>query len=245
VTAAGHLDNLANNANVGVGDFQAGIIYMTQDLGAAGGATNAAIKDEGIGVKAFTVNTTTGLRQDSDLTKDENLDTNKTNDYDIEGSKEISGGTDPRTGFPNGAPHVDELAFLDFTVGSGTWAANNFQFALTKFESDNKYFLHIEYVGGTYHATFLGTGSGVYDSTNEVLRVNSNTLGLPNAQLKSFYVRAVDDNPAAPKSTAEHFLLNGFTVNTPPDNPIPEPASLVLLGSGLVLGANRLRRRKG
>jgi len=229
VTAAGHLDN-----NIG-GEFQSGVIWLSADN------KDTSPEGEGLGVRAFTV--TEGTIAPPAGARVTITDKGVTG-FGIEGSKEVSGGTDPDLAFHNGAPHVDELAFFDFTAGSGNWDANKFKFVLTAFESTDKYYLQIRYAGGTYASLLDATGAwSAYDSGTKVLTVDtSKIVGIPTAKLYDFYIRAVDPNPAEPKGTAEHFLINGFTVN---DTPVPEPASLVLLGSGLVLGANRLRRRKG
>src|ERR1043166_5750869 len=91
VTAKTHLDN----TNI-IGDYQAGVIYMTA-------GTGTTPKAHGLGVRAFTVNTTTGLRAPGANPA-------------IEGSKEVSGGTDPtpQSTNLNGPPHVDELVDFNF-----------------------------------------------------------------------------------------------------------------------------------
>ena len=265
VTAATHLDETSYPAGwANSREFQSGVIYLTA-------GTDGTVAGDGLGVRAFTVSEGT--------TNDPANAGNRTGSgtaYKIEGSKEVSGGTDCSTfgakkddcaGSPdysgvNGAPHVDELAFFDFTAGSGAWDAKNFSWVLTDFtslsgSSGDRYDIHIDWVGGNCTEKFLSSGagtSGVSNTASGVLTGNSGFLtggcaGIPaGAMLSDFYIRAVDDDPSNPRGTAEHFLINGFTVNPteilPPEGGVPEPSTPLLFGAGLCALLVAARRRR-
>jgi hypothetical protein len=255
VTAATHLDQTVGAPPSWGGtsrEFQSGVIYLSDDNG------DTSPTGEGLGVRAFTVTE----NADPSLAGNRILSGGLAQ---IEGSKEVSGGTDCTViggnkaaecavnfNELNGAPHVDELAFFDFTVGSGTWDAKNFSFVLTVFGSTDRYWVHVDYEGGSCDEQFnttTGSGAAGYSSSN--LTVNSANFtggcaGIPaGAKLLDYYIRAVETDTTNPDlSTAEHFLINGFTVNSPTVEAVAEPATLLLFGTGLGLVANQIRRRR-
>lgn len=235
VTARSHLDN-----TVSFGDYQAGAIYITAGTG---GLTSP--KDKGLGVRAFTVNETTGLRE-AGLTPS------------IEGSKEVSGGTDSTpTTMNNGAPHVDEDVTFDFAQGV---LGSSINVVLTKFDdtgtngglngSEDVFDLLIKRTVGpdiVINAVRKGTPPGaamiteIGAASDQVVNVNFGALvglGLLGAAdvVTSFSIRANDDNPSSPAGTAEHFLINGLTVGAPPPPSVPDGGSTIaLLGLALML----------
>jgi hypothetical protein len=249
VTAKTHLD--VTSGLPAQNDYQAGVIYMTSSA--------TTVKDNGLGVVAFTVGTD-ALRTFSGTAAK------------IEGSKEVSGGTDPNTTWDgmNGAPHVDEEAIFNFNT-SLNLAAKSFTITLTKFDgtgtggglngTQDAIWLHIDLVGGGSRELQAATASNsgganplftqIGAAADQVFNVNFNATVLnlsATDRISSFFVRAIDDNPSAPTGTAEHFLINGFTYS---DNPVgadgvPLPATvwggLVLLG-GMSVRRNRAKRQ--
>ncbi|MGQ0627453.1 MAG: hypothetical protein ACT4PL_05050 [Phycisphaerales bacterium] len=234
ITSRTHLDTLTNLP--AQHDYQAGVIYLSNE--------NTSLpdgRDEGLGVRAFTVGTN-GLRTFSG------------GRAVIEGSKEVSGGTGPSAYLPadNGPPHVDEDVTFTFAAGQRA-VGPSVSFTLSKFETGDRIWLTVEWfdnlngpgespgeVGHVFEHMFMGTshpgwstrGSNVWD-------VNLGGLGfLPNhpTAIKSFTIRAVDDDPANPRTTAEHFLITGFTASVP----APGPTVLAAMAAGLI--ARRRRR---
>ena len=226
VTAKTHLDTLTGLPSPN--DYQAGVIYITKENN---GLPDG--RDEGLGVRAFTVNGPTGLRTFSGgLAK-------------IEGSKEVSGGTGPAaydSGDSNGAPHVDEAVWFEFA--SPYVVAHDTAVLVSEFETTDRIDLHLETLSGTFDVAFTGPAdTSLFESLGDsVYKVKfSGVPGLSTTDiLQRFSIRALDDDPAHPRGTAEHFLISGMETTV-----APEPATLALLGAGVAaaLAARRNRRR--
>jgi hypothetical protein len=206
VTARTHLDTTSGLP--AVNDYQAGTIYISDE--------NTSLpdgKDEGLGVRAFTVNTATALR----------LIDSGTGRAKQEGSKDVSGGTGPSTftaGNANGAPHVDEDVIFDFAADANAQAAAT-HFLLSKFETGDKIDISVlTTTGQTRSASFQGTtNTGLFTEVSAadklwVVNVAGVPGVLPTDLVARVIIRAIDDNPAAPAGTAEHFLITGFTTVT-------------------------------
>ncbi len=204
ITATSHLDTLSFPAGFPLpNDFKAGTIYVAKEsTGQPDG------RDEGLGVRPFTINTVTGLRVLSGgLAK-------------IEGSKEVSGGTGPASGVFNGPPHVDEE--LQFAISDQVYVkAPSVKLVLSKFAATDAVDLAIVLEDGTQMA-YKSIGPGRSGSTaftnlgNSVWAVDLAGLeGLPNLRVSSFTVRATDPNPASPKGTAEHFCVARIEIAPP------------------------------
>ena len=239
VTANTHLDNTGS-----IGDFQAGVLYLTAGDG-TGGPVN-----KGLGVRVFTVNNTTGLRGSGPNPA-------------IEGSKEVSGGTDP-TSFTvrggSGAPHVDERVL--FTVNPAlSIVGQSISMTLTKFDgtgtspgglngSEDIFDLVINRLSGSplvfnslKASSFSNWGTNIGTDTWKFDFSKITGLG-PTDIVTSFSVRANEDNPSNPAGTAEHFLIDGFTLTYNETPPVPDAGSTAaLLGLGL-LGLATLQHRR-
>lgn len=202
VTSRSHLDTLsglpANN------DYLAGIIYLS--------AENNNLpdgKDEGLGVRCYQVNGPSALR----------LIDGATGRAKIEGSKEVSGGTGPSAyipGDPNGPPHVDEDAIFDFEPDANAYATQTY-FTLSKFETGDKVDVTVTTTNNiTYQILFQGTtNTSLFTAIDVGAKVwKLNLAGVPglvaNDLLKRVAIKAIDDDPANPATTAEHFLITGF-----------------------------------
>lgn len=238
VTANTHLDNTG-----AIGDFQAGVLYLASTDGTAGPVNH------GLGVRAFTVNSTTGLRESGPSPG-------------IEGSKEVSGGSDP-TSFTvrgNGAPHVDERVL--FTVNPTlSVLGQSISMTLSKFDgtgtspgglngSEDIFDLVINRLSGSplvfnslKASSFSNWGTNIGTDTWKFDFSKITGLG-PTDIVTSFSVRANDDNPSNPAGTAEHFLIDGFTLTYNETPPVPDAGSTAaLLGLGL-LGLATLQHRR-
>lgn len=201
ITAHTHLDTVSGLPVPN--DYQAGIIYMTAESSTLPDGAN-----EGLGVRAYTC-ASNALRTFSG-----GLEA-------IEGSKEISGGTGPTAwnpSTPNGAPHVDEDILFTFAnpVGSGIVVT------LSEVPTGGKINLDV-YIAGGGHLTKAAIGPpglGWSSLGNSVWNLDISQLGLVGSDasfsVQSFSIRAIDNNPASPKGTAEHFLIAGFKVSSPP-----------------------------
>lgn len=211
-------------------DYQAGIIYISKESDKTPDG-----RDEGLGVRAFTVDGATGLREFDDgsgLAK-------------IEGSKDVSGGTGPDTYYPlkpNGPPHVDESVTFDF-VPQFYANALSVEVLLSKFDPSDIIDLHIDLMSGPdiYLEFLQTTDTSIFEQVDPTydklwkLKFSGLSGLKPGDLIDNFTIRANDDEPWNPRGTAEHFLITGFTA-------VPEPATVVLLGlSSLSL---ILRRRR-
>jgi len=232
VTARTHLDTLFG-LPPSPHDYQAGVIYISKENDKTPDG-----KDEGLGVRAFTVVEATGQREidsDSGLAK-------------IEGSKDVSGGTNDDTYNllkPNGAPHVDEAVNFNFNSSLLT-DAQSVEVLLSKFITDDIIDLHIELVSGaTFDFAFLKTSdTSIFeqlgDDKDKLWRFKFSGIDQLQAGdlIDNFSIRANDDDPLNPRGTAEHFWVTGITADV---DVIPEPVTVLLLALG---GVNLIRRRR-
>lgn len=236
-------------------DYHAGVLYMTDEkTGTPDG------RDEGLGVRAFTVDKGTkgdpkkGIPPTSSKGLRE-IDA-KSGRAKIEGSKEVSGGTDPTTSFdpvdPNGAPHVDEL--VNFAIDSVYEVlGESIEVTFSMFNATDRIWLHLDLDGGgILDYTFIGPGGpeGVQftDLGNSVWNLNfAGLTGLSSTDIvRNFYIRAIDDDPSHPTGTAEHFLITGLKMDARLQSVVPEPASAVLFATaaGSLLAYRGFRRRR-
>lgn len=219
-----------------VNDYQAGVITLTDE-----NTSSPDGKDEGLGVRAFRVGSNALRTYD------------KSGLAIIEGSKEVSGGTGPSAWYskdPNGPPHVDDEVLFSFAPDSYV-LGQSIIVTLSKFEAGDKIDLNLSLIGGgvlTY--SFAGTSNPAFsnpgDSVWNVSFAKLTGLGA-NDFVSSFSIRAIDDDPLHPSSTAEHFLITGFSaqLREPEVSPVvPElpTSSLALLASPLLAILRRRRR---
>ncbi len=256
VTAMTHLDTVTFPlAWGGPADYQAGIIYLTDE-----NSDTPDGKDEGLGVRAFKVTDSTGLRLAG---------------LDIEGSKDVSGGTGSTTipvdksgnPKPNGPPHVDEAVFFDFAADSPA-AGDSLEVLLSKFDRDSDptkadhIKLVIDLVGGgsLSYLDILPPSTG-NDSVWEQVGADKDDLwklkfaGLPGVDsttvVDGFAISAIESDPAKPKGTAEHFLITGLggavrvpdATGDPLGGHAPEPVTVLGVLAGLGGLAGYCRRR--
>ncbi len=260
VTAKTHMDV---QANLPAGyDFQGGIITLTDH-----DATRDELAKEGLGVRAFGIDldpnsATYGQRYVNDSYKQDN-----THGYQMEGSKEVSGGVaetdwyDFVAGQPetpdNAPPHVDEYVLFDFNEDELSIAANGVSFLLTKVKAGSgpmDLSLDVEITladGSTIVRSYdyLSDAPDVFSTLSgyaDVIQMDLSgaSLGLASTDLiDSIKIGAKDDPADDPRETDEHFLINGFTLSSVSPAPIPEPATATLLGLAAVGVIKRRRRR--
>lgn len=225
ITASTYLDYLAGVPSLS--DVNAGVLYISKE-----NSTNPDGVGEGLGVRAFILNSA-GLRTfDKELAK-------------IEGSKDVSGGTGPKIfdpKSPNGAPHVDES--VNFAFNQGVFS-DSLKFTVTALEKTDKIDLTITTVGGATYNKLINpvTDSAFFtqlgSSSQKTYVVNTAAFGLGQEVISNAILRAVDPNPLSPKSTAEHFLISGFSAQ-----PVPEPGILALAALGGLAALKRRRSQK-
>ncbi|GAH58321.1 unnamed protein product, partial [marine sediment metagenome] len=187
--------------------------------------------------------------------------------FQMEGSKEVSGGVDVEAwadfidGRPispsNTPPHVDEDVTFDFNNTEVAVAGDSVVVLLTKINAGGKgddsfalaLDLTINLVGGTSIVRsyeYLSDAPDVfsvpagYGAGDNIMQLDfsGGSLGLTSTDIiDSFTIGARDDPVDAPNGTDEHFLINGFSVDS-----VPEPATMALLafgGLGVVLKRSR------
>jgi hypothetical protein len=142
----------------------------------------------------------------------------------IEGSKEVSGGTGPDAydpASPNGAPHVDEEATFTFDP-SVSVAASSFVVVLSKFSEVDVLDLTVVLGSGASFTHNVSASDAAMEQVGDV-RANLWKLSFaalpevsPSDVVSSFSIRALDNNPGAPRGTAEHFLISAISGDTSP-----------------------------
>ncbi|GAF84196.1 unnamed protein product, partial [marine sediment metagenome] len=218
-------------------DYHAGVLFISKEKKDLPDG-----KKEGLGVRAFKVDETTGLRELDSQKKHKKKgkkEPDKSGLAKIEGSKHVSGGTSDDTydwRKPNGAPHVDEAVLFDFNPQFYADALS-VEVLLSEFDPTDIVDLHIELTSGsTFDFGFLQTTD---TSLFEQVGADKDKLwklkfsGIDQLQtgdlIQNFTIFAVDDDPLNPRGTAEHFWVTGMTVDA---ELIPEPATVLLLGFG-------------
>lgn len=192
-------------------------------------------------MRAFSVVEETGLRK-TDWS---------TGRAKIEGSKEISGGTDPEFTYdpdnPNGPPHVDEAVQFTFDADYDV-NAKSVEILLSKFSLHEVIDLGLQVnleSGITTTLSFLGTDDAdifeqVGDYNDKLWKLKFSGIDTLDDDdlIRSFEIRAIEDNPNHPSGTAEHFMIVALTAsyseaghgggggNPPPV--VPEPSSIMV-----------------
>ena len=246
VTARTHTDAIYN-LPAAPHDYFAGILYISKD--------EKDLKNEGMGVRAFNVDATTGLR----------LYDSENGRAEIDGSKEISGsdeeknlyfmdGPKPRKNDPNGPPHEDEAVIFDFTVGASRPSATQMDVLLTKFKrgkDEDGFVLELKLTTGDIldFSSLLGECDAALSEQpdKEVYLLDFGGLaGLDvDDLLDSFTIRSVGDGDGK----KQHFLINGFTTFDVPftksPSVVPEPLTMLGCAMGLASLGAYLRKRRG
>ena len=242
-------DNLPPGA-----DIHAGVITLTRNSGET--------KNDGLGARAFGIDTRAGATFAKRYTNPAFVSPRNPNGYQMEGSKEISGGVGARdfaiwllgqtgSGIPgNNPPHVDEEVIFDMNDVELNIRADSVRTLLTRIKagSDNLFDLGIELtinlVGGTSISrsygrillapdVFSSPGAGIIE-----IDFSAASLGLgPTDLIDSFVIGARDDTIDPEAGTDEHFRIHAFTADV---TRVPEPTTLALL----VLGVLALPRRR-
>jgi hypothetical protein len=254
VTARTHLD-IVNNLPLGGHSLYAGAITLTNDSG--------DIEKDGLGVRTFGIDLDPLSPDYARRYKNPayvNL-TGNPNGYQMEGSKEVSGGVNNSDfeawilGQPavpgNEPPHVDEEVIFDINDAALIVPADSVNVLITKIKAgaddlfDVAVDVTITMVGGEVisnsYIPSVGSFPGIFsqpDPTKDYLNIDfSGIAGVDPGDLVDSFVIGARDDPADPENgTDEHFLIHGFTVDI-----VPEPAAFTLLatGMGLVFGRRR------
>lgn len=263
ITARSHLD-IQNNLPAGY-DIYGGVITLTDDGG--------NLAKEGLGVRAFGLDTdVASVNYGKRYVNPDYIGVNG-HGFQMEGSKEISGGSDftdwddfvaDNPGAPsNNPPHVDEDVTFDFNNDLFSVRANSVTVLLTKIGKvkDNDPFnlaMNLTVILADESSHFW-TYESLYDAPDvfsyldgydDVVEVNfgAGSLGFNSYDAIDSFIIGARDDPADPiGETDEHFLINGFSydvIGTPTGSvTVPTPGSM-LLGSLGVVTISWIKRKK-
>ena len=264
ITARSHM---SIQANLPAGyDLHAGAIYLSDE--------DADLNKEGLGVRAFAIDTYGTAATNSNFGKRYINPAFSGNGYQMEGSKEISGGFDV-TDFndfaadndvppKNSPPHVDEDVTFDFNDTQVAVGADSVRVLLTNIKAgsnkdpfDLAIDLTINLVGGTsilktydYLSDDTGVGGlfNLFPGGTDVIEMDfsATSLGLTATQSVDSFTIGAREDPADPlKGTDEHFLIHGFSADVTDVTDVPEPTTMAMLLLGmLTVVASRRRFRK-
>jgi len=251
ITARSHLD-IVDDLPPGA-EIHAGVITLTDG--------SKALKDEGLGVRAFGLDVNQASpNYGKRYVNPAYLNVDNETGFQMEGSKEVSGGVDFTSWMDfidghddppgNDPPHVDEDVKFDINDAELNIPANSIRVLLTKIKAGGKgdddmvlaVDLTINLVGGGQIFNsygFISDAPDVFTQPEDgVIQIDFSgaSLGLTfQDEIDSFVIGARDDpvDPEAP--TDEHFLINGFSF-------IPEPTTLSL--ALVLMGVAACRRRR-